>query len=316
MAQLYLGVDGGQSSTTALIADETGQVLGQGTGGPCNHVAAAEGHAKLAAAVTECLKMACAEARLDPTKIEFASACLGFSGGPEDKDIYTRELIHSRKYKITHDAEIALSGGLAGAPGIIVIAGTGSMAFGRNSRGETARAGGWGYIYGDEGGAFDLTRRALRAALAQEEGWGPATRLRAMLLEATGARSANELLHNFYADTPRSVVAGYARIVTEAALASDQVANGIIIDAAAELARYASGVHRKLFRVDEPVEVCRIGGAFRSQLLRSSFSDHIRTQLGVPVTPPRLSPVAGALMEAFRLDGHSTTLSNVSSVRD
>ncbi len=69
--------------------------------------------------------------------VRFASACLGFSGGAEDKEAYARELIRSSKYKITHDAEIALSGATAGEPGIIIIAGTGSMAFGRNAAGQT-----------------------------------------------------------------------------------------------------------------------------------------------------------------------------------
>src|SRR5947209_2868143 len=158
MKRYYLGVDGGQSSTIALIADEEGRVLGHGKGGPCNHVSAAEGRAKFISAMSDCLREACHQARLDWKDIEFASACLGFSGGAEDKDQYVRELIRSTQYKITHDAEIALSGAIPDGAGIVAIAGTGSMVFGRNHRGEMARAGGWGYVYGDEGGAFDLTR--------------------------------------------------------------------------------------------------------------------------------------------------------------
>src|SRR5258708_21745706 len=99
---------------------------------------------------------------------------------------------------VAHDGFIALAGATAGAPGIIAIAGTGSFCFGRNASGRTARAGGWGYIFGDEGGGFDLTRQALRAALRMEEGWGPPTVLRQRLLEATGAADANDLLHRFY----------------------------------------------------------------------------------------------------------------------
>src|SRR5882724_8342901 len=189
--RLYLGVDGGQSSTTALIAGETGGIVGRGRGGPCNHVTTAEGRAKFLSAVGDCLEQACREAGIDATTVQFAAVCLGLSGGGEDKEPYVRELIRSERYKITHDAEIALTGATAGEPGIIIIAGTGSMAFGSNARGETARAGGWGYIFGDEGGAFDLARRALRAALEQEEGWGAETSLRQLLLEETGAASAN-----------------------------------------------------------------------------------------------------------------------------
>ena len=79
-----------------------------------------------------------------------------------------------------------------------MIAGTGSFCFGRNGAGQTARAGGWGYVFGDEGGGFDLSRQAVRAGLRFEEGWGPPTALRAMLLEATGAVDMNDLLHRMY----------------------------------------------------------------------------------------------------------------------
>src|ERR1700735_156549 len=106
--KLFLGVDGGQSRTTALIGDEEGRVLGAGAGGPCNHAGAEEGRQKLARG---------------------GGGSVG--GGP------------------------ALAGATAGKPGIVMIAGTGSIAFGRNAGGRTARAGGWGFIFGDEGGAFD-----------------------------------------------------------------------------------------------------------------------------------------------------------------
>ena len=155
----YLGVDGGQSSTVALIANEDGRVLGRGKSGPCNHASAAEGRTKFLSAMNGCLQEACDQAGLNWTDTTFASVCLGFSGGPEDKDQYARELIRSAQYKITHDAEIALSGAMPDEAGIIAIAGTGSMIFGRNHRGETARAGGWGYIYGSVPNASGGFRR-------------------------------------------------------------------------------------------------------------------------------------------------------------
>src|SRR5579863_9715345 len=163
---LFLGVDGGQSSTTALVGDESGRVVGVGRGGPCNHVGKAEGREKFFRAVRECLR----EAGFGGA--EFEAACLGFSGGAADKDAYVRESIKAKRYVITHDAFIALVGATAGEPGVVTIAGTGSIAFGRNGEGKTARAGGWGYVFGDEGGGFDLVRQALRAVLRHEEGWG------------------------------------------------------------------------------------------------------------------------------------------------
>ena len=304
-SRYYLGIDGGQSSTIALIADEDGRVLGRGKSGPCNHVSAAEGRAKFTAAINGCLQEACQQAGLDWRNIQFASVCLGFSGGAEDKDQYARELIRSEKYKITHDAEIALSGAVPDGAGIIAIAGTGSMIFGRNQEGEVARAGGWGYIYGDEGGAFDLTRRALRAALEYEEGWGTAANLHRMLLEASGTESANRLLHSFYGGVPRPTIASYAPIVTEAALGGDPIARAILAEAAAGLTRYVRGAYNRLFPAREPVQVCYIGAVFRSEPLLGSFREQIAVAIQCQVGPPRFSPVVGALLEALRADGNS-----------
>ena len=311
MARFYLGVDGGQSSTIALIADETGRIVGQGNGGPCNHVGTVEGRAKFLSAVGDCLEQACRDAGVDPALVRFAAACLGFSGGAADKEAFARELIHSGRYKITHDAEIALTGATAGEPGIIVIAGTGSIAFGRNAEGRLARAGGWGYIFGDEGGGFDITRRALRAALQYEEGWGPETSLHALLPRAMNASSANELMHRFYAGVPRTQIAALARIVNEAASGGDAIAIEILTRAARKLTWYVEGVYRNLFRENEIIPVAHIGGVFRSAFLRGQFLQNVQERMGCPCGPPILSPAAGALLEAMRLDGNRSRLSGV-----
>ncbi len=255
---------------------------------------------------------ACRQAGLDVQNTSFAAACFGFSGGPADKENHSRELIRSAQYRITHDAEIALWGATAGEPGIIIIAGTGSMAFGRNSEGLTARAGGWGYLFGDEGGAFDITRRALRSALAYEEGWGPATILRDLLLRETGAANADELLHLFYTpEYPRKRVASFAPLVTRVAMESDPVALDILQAATAELVRYIRGVHEQLFQPGERVLVAHVGGVFQSAPLLESFRERIRESIAAEVGPPRLSPAAGALLEALRMDGIQAELSAV-----
>jgi N-acetylglucosamine kinase-like BadF-type ATPase len=309
--RLYLGIDGGQSSTTALIAGESGRVIGEGRGGPCNHVAAAERQAKFLRIIAACIAEACQQAELDASTVSFAAACFGFSGGAEDKEPSLRQLVRSAAYKFTHDAEIALAGALAAHPGIIVIAGTGSMAFGRNATGTTARAGGWGYIFGDEGGAFDLARRALRAALQFEEGWGAQTNLRNLLLQTAGAPDANTLMHRFYNHFDHGAIASLAPLVTRAAEQGDQVAIEIVGQAARKLAWFVQGVHRHLFREGEGVRVAYIGGVFRSVLLRDAFTRELQHTLGCHVREPLFGPAAGALLEALRLDGNSSPLSAV-----
>ncbi|MEP6962875.1 MAG: BadF/BadG/BcrA/BcrD ATPase family protein [Acidobacteriota bacterium] len=296
---LYLGIDGGQSSTTALIGDETGRILGEGHAGPCNHVGASERRAKFFSAIGDSIAQAAKAAGVPAV---FDAVCAGFSGGAEDKDALTRELIRANRYLITHDAHIALSGATAGAPGIIVIAGTGSIAFGRNALDQTARCGGWGYIFGDEGGAFDIVRQALRAALRQSEGWGPQTQLLPALLEATNASDANALLHLFYtSDYPRERVASLAEVVDQAAQAGDPVAAAILDQAAHALATLAATVRRQLFLDEEPVNVHRIGGVFSSLSALTRFQMLTELDGNTRVLPPLLDPAHGALLEARRI---------------
>ena len=309
MTSYFLGVDGGQSSTTALIGDEAGRVIGFGSGGPCNHVGAAEGREKFTRAIHECLARACAKAGLDPAHTRFRAACLGFSGGPSDKRAILEQILAAEKLIVTTDALIALSGATAGEPGIITIAGTGSIAFGRNAAGKTARAGGWGYVFGDEGGGFDIARQALRAALRFEEGWGPATVLHSTLLEQTGATSANELLHRFYTtEFARPQIASCARLVDDAAGAGDAVAREILENAAQQLAALASSVRRQIFQRGETAIVAYIGGVFRSGRLLERFRLLVELDEGNRCGAPVYGPAAGALIEACRAAGLSPRL--------
>jgi N-acetylglucosamine kinase-like BadF-type ATPase len=308
----YLGIDGGQSSTIALIANERGRVVGHGRGGPCNHTTGEAGRKKFFSAVTECLEEACVRAGLTRPTVVFEAACLGFSGGAADKDRYAREIVASRLFHITHDAEIALTGAAAGEPAIIVIAGTGSMAFGRNRAGRSARAGGWGYVFGDEGGGFDITRRALRAALRLEEGWGPDTCLRAILLEATGAPDANALLHRFYTpEFSRKRIAGLSKLVSKAAEEGDEIAAQILRDSALNLVSYAEGVFRNLFTPGDTPKVAHTGGVFQSALLRDHFVALVKARLGCEAANPLMSPAAGALLTALRLGEKQVPLTNL-----
>ena len=310
MAALFLGVDGGQSSTIALIGDESGRVIGAGRSGPSNHVTGAEAREKFVRAIRDCLSEACRDAGIDSASHRFEAACLGFSGGPADKEALLCELIAAGRLIVTDDALIALSGATAGEPGVIAISGTGSIAFGRNAHGQRARAGGWGYVFGDEGSSFDITRRALRAALRFEEGWGPPTSLHRSLLDATRVANANELLHRFYTpEFPRHVIAGFSRLVDHAARAGDEEAKRVLEEAAQELFEIANAVARKLF-AGRSAYVTYIGGSFRSECLRRRFQALVEN-VGDRLHPPLYGPAAGALIEAYRNAGVNVELSSV-----
>ena len=310
--KLFLGVDGGQSSTIAVVGDETGRIIGMGQDGPCNHVkSAAEGREKFIKVIGGSIAKALASRDREGAVYSFESACLGFSGGPADKKAILEEMLAVKNLTVTTDALIALTGAHAGGPGCITIAGTGNIAFARNAEGKVRRAGGWGYIFGDEGAGFDLTRQALRAALRQHEGWGPPTALHDALLASTGAPDANDLLHRFYtADYPRPRVASYSKLVDECANGGDTVAITILNNAAQELASLCAAARNNLFASGEYCPVSTIGGVFRSNILRERF--HMLVELsGATITAPQYGPAIGALIEAYKSAGLKVSLSNL-----
>lgn len=297
-------MDGGQSSTTAVIGDGEGRVVGWGSAGSCNHVSAGEARAKFLRVIGECIAEAAARAGLASPRDghwHFSAACMGMSGGLDDKAALLAELIDSPELMVTHDAMIALAGATAGEPGIVVIAGTGSMAFGRNAAGETARAGGWGYIFGDEGGAFDIVRQAVRAALREHEGWGPRTALTPALVAATGAAEPNQMLHLFYTpEWPRSRVAGLAPLISRIAEEGDVVAQEILHNSAQHLASLVSSVRRQLWNETDSLLVSWTGGVFSSLLLAQKFRDLLQEDGQITCMEPRHSAAIGALLLAWR----------------
>jgi len=302
--KLFLGVDGGQSGTRAAIGDETGRVVGMGEAGPSNHAAGAEGQEKLECAVRGSVEQAAARAGWNAAAIDFEAACFGMSGGPEGKEAVLARAVRAARMVVTTDAAVALAGATASGQGIVVIAGTGSMALGRNEAGRMARAGGWGYVFGDEGGAFDIVRQAVRAALRMEEGWGPETAVHRALLEATGAASANQALHRFYApDWERRRVAALAPLMDRAAGEGDAVALYIVNQAAQELAQLAAAVRGQLWQPGDAVEIAYSGGVFESRMLLERFRLLVEMEAGNRVRAPLRPPHLGALREAYRAAG-------------
>ena len=279
-------------------------MLGRGTAGACNHVSSAEARSRFLRIIGECVSEARTHAGLG-SGVRFRAACFGMSGGPEDKAALLKEVVDADAWLVTHDGLIALSGALAGENGIVAIAGTGSLVFGRNGS-RTMRAGGWGYVFGDEGGAFWIASQALRAALRYEEGWGPKTVLHPMLLELSGAKSANEALHLFYTpDWPRSRVARLAAEVNRVAESGDEEAAVILGRAGNALAELAGQVRSTLWGPGEhePVSASYIGGVFRSTAVLTRFTEALQKGWNVFVKRPIWEGEAGALIEAYRLAG-------------
>ncbi len=302
--RFFLGVDGGQSSTRAAIGDESGRILARAGGAPCHRASTSQEAALVRAAVGDLVRKSLAGAGLPPGT-RFEAACFGMSGGPDDKRRILAEVVPSALIDVTTDAVAALEGAAGGGPGVVVVAGTGSIALARDAAGNEARCGGWGYLFGDDGGAFDIVRRALRASLAAEEGWGEPTALREDFLEATGSATVNEAMHRFYdRNWPRDRIASLAPQVDAAACGGDKPAREVMAGAAKVLGSLAEQAVQALpCPPPEPTVYCS-GGVFRSELARDIFARAVGAA-GFALGRPAHDPVVGALLLAYRARGRS-----------
>ena len=207
---------------------------------------------------------------------------------------------------ICNDCIIALAGGVGEPVGIVAIAGTGSIAYGQNRHGERKRAGGWGYILGDEGGGYDIALRGLRAAVRSSDGRLGATVLTDLIVRHLGVRSAEDLVGVVYRrGWGAREIAALAPLVGEAADAGDAVAVGIIDSAVAELVEAVRAVMGGIFQADEGFEVVTAGGGWRiSGLLREGFAAKLAAIAPTAeVIWPRYEPAKGAGLLALRAIG-------------
>ncbi|HEY8530717.1 MAG TPA: BadF/BadG/BcrA/BcrD ATPase family protein, partial [Limnochorda sp.] len=167
---------------------------------------------------------------------------------------------------VVHDGVAALLAGTLGEPGVLLLAGTGSLALALGPDGREIRAGGWGYLLGDEGSGYWIGREAIRAALRAEDGRGPATSLTRRLCRAAGVERVSDLVGPVHrGEWSRARIAGLAKDVLEAAVQGDEVARAIIDSAARELALLVRAVlDRAEFLASlDPVPTVTAGGLFR-----------------------------------------------------
>src|SRR5438270_4385002 len=175
-----LGIDAGGTKTVCLLADDRGSVIGDARGPGANlHVA---GELALEKVVHEVMEQAIGDRAIVP-----AAICLGIAGVDREDEAQTvRAIMRRIGYKsrtlVVNDALIALVAAAGDAPGVVIIAGTGAIVYGRNARGEAARAGGWGHMIGDEGSGYWIGREALSAVMRAADGRGPRTELSAEIL--------------------------------------------------------------------------------------------------------------------------------------
>ena len=328
MNRFVLGVDGGGTKTLCIALAEDGTLVGRGEGGPANPYS--YGMDRTWESITAAVRAALAQAQgqgsrqgLDQTPGQAARAeaiCFGISGVERPRDVAEVQARAASagwapKVLVSNDAVIALAAGLRGrtGPGVVVIAGTGSIIFGMDAGGRSARAGGWGPVLGDEGSGYEIGRRGLIAVMRAYDWRGAATLLTELAQGELGYANPEELVPLAYGtkDKPalaKHAVARLSGLVFSAAGRGDAVANGILEEAARELALGVAAVSRRLGLAGQ-LPVVTAGGVFRvgGETFRSAFAQELSRLesqgLEAETVRPSLSPAVGAALRALAAAG-------------
>ena len=302
-----VGVDGGGTKTEAVIMDANLRVIGDGHAGPSNPLRV--GIAGAAAAVREAIDDACDSAKL--RRGDLIAAQIGLAGARRrelrERMRETLMPLGVGEIEVVTDADIALYGATDGAPGLVVIAGTGSICCGINARHKRCCAGGWGPLAGDEGGGAWLARRALRAVAYASDGRGPETSLTDHALSYFHVTSADDLTTAIYAPTiTNEWLAGFGRDVVDAAKENDKVALQIVADGGTELGHAAVAVIRRLQMERDSFQIAYVGGVFRSAgdlMLETLRNEVKKVAPRAHFEPPHFAPaVAAARMARERIN--------------
>ena len=294
---LVVGIDAGGTKTRAFAVDSAGEVVGRGAGGGANLLSSSDPQGSIGAALNEALGGRRAEA------IVLSAAGADRKVDRErGRDLLARVAPAGARLLVTHDAIAALYAGNPAGCGVVLIAGTGSIAYGRNEEGDEDRAGGWGYLIGDEGSAVWCGLEALRAVAHAVDGRGAPTMLTELLFQELHVAEFQDVLPHLYGKPhPAPAVIAAARALAVAAAQGDAAANSILQRGAVALARAANVVALTLGLPSGPVYLA--GGAFESLPLLQKL---VRLELlGVlpraSVEPVREEPAMGAARIAMEL---------------
>ena len=297
--QYVIGIDAGGTKTHALLADEDGHVISEALGPGANLSTAGE------LAVEKTLHQVIEDSMGDRDGMP-AAVGLGMAGADRSEDYrivggIMRRIARNVRTVVANDALVALVAGAGNGPGIVLIAGTGSIAFGRNSQNRAARAGGWGHILADEGSGYWIGRQALAAVMRESDGRGPATALTPAVLAHLQLEKPIQIGPVVYSQGfPLASIAALAPLVGRAAEDGDRVSADIITRASDELFLAAASVVRRLDMAQDAFPFLLSGGIFS---LPSLAAEAIRR---LPDLAPRASvrrllepPAVGAVRLAL-----------------
>src|SRR3984893_12063817 len=301
--QNLIGFDGGGTKTHCVILDAGGKIIGEGRGGPSNPLRCGFDAAfrSLSEAAAEALKIAGLRTE------SITGVCAGLAGAGR-RNVVRRVLVFvSREFsravvQVTTDFEIALEAAAGQGPGVVLIAGTGSAAYGRNAEGETARAGGYGPWVGDEGSAFEIGRRAVAAVARTRDTGGRGTLLTNMIPAALDCPDWDELMLRI-TKNPDDIFPSLFSVVAEAADAEDSAAKEILFTSAIGLGNLAMIVVRRLEMTAQEFPVVKCGGVFGHSRMLDALLDSVVVSgaLRAKVSRIEISPAVGAARMAARL---------------
>lgn len=277
-----LAIDGGGTKCLVVFMDAMGNTLGQGKAGSCNYqgigrdAVVLELISGIQEAIVDLGKGA--GVSVNDSEIEIECAVFGLAGldTAYDRQIImgmVQEVLEHLHIQVKHlvvenDGFAALLGATAGQPGILVIAGTGSIVFGINERGETSRAGGWGHRVGDEGSGYWIGKQAVKAILKAHDGRGEATRLGEWIFPHLGMSDAEDLFNWVYSsDYSVEKLGELSRLVSLASSAGDQEAVNILTDAGHELFLGVRAVIKQLQLMEKPFTMILQGGVLQNENL-------------------------------------------------
>lgn len=317
MSGYVVGIDAGGSGTTVVVATREGRIIAQGRGGPANILVAGENGTHEALRLA--LDTALASVHDGPNMREKVVAiAAGIAGAHVSADVERLERLLEALLpgeaikKVYTDGEIALAGATAGHEGVVVVAGTGSIALGRSRDGRILRCGGWGYLIGDEGSAYVIVRRGLQEAARAIDGQVATSTLVDAFVTAFDVPNFDSIVPILYGPPalPRDRIAAFAPVVMKCAMEGDTSAQSVLTEAGEALAGLALTLSRRLDLCETPFQLAYSGGVWQAgELLLRPFRERVRgTCPRATVGPPLLSPAEGAVLLALRvLDSEATS---------
>lgn len=296
---ILAGIDAGGTATKCILLNQAGEVLAQSQAGPANYQVV--GLENAIREINIALKQACVEANIE--YVDILGIGMAGAGSEVDRQKIKAGLFPLEKAKncyLTDDGEIAVLGAHSGKPGLVTIAGTGSIVYGVGVDGSKARGGGWGPLLGDEGSGFWIGITALKAIIKAGEERGPQTVLTDKIVTHLHLENLRQLVPLVYQERlPRKEIASLAPLVIEAVEEGDQVARRIIDQGLDELVLTVQAVYQKMGENAQStssaavLKTAVIGGVFNNLTFFSLFQEKLKVN-GYQVIRPQYPPVWGA----------------------